>query len=116
MGSTRQCTWGWNDSICKLTGIFSMSLRRMPMVIVVVLLGHDPHAPWSFKYTTGPSISDNSTFPPSDIKYGRICKHNSYCAVLQYVDHTGCANTGILTMVIISYLIKHSFYIFCSQL
>ena len=46
----------------------------MPIVMVVVLLGHEPHAPWSFKYTTGPSISDSSTLPPSCIRYGRICK------------------------------------------
>lgn len=58
-----------------LTGIFSMSLRLMPIVIVVVLLGQDPHAPWSLRYTTGPSISESSTFPPSDMRYGLICSH-----------------------------------------
>lgn len=56
-----------------LTGIFSMSLRLMPIVIVVRLLGHDPHAPASFSFTMRPSISTNSTLPPSAIRYGRTC-------------------------------------------
>lgn len=45
----------------------------MPMVMVVRLEGQEPQAPFSFRYTTGPSISMNSTFPPSAIRYGRIC-------------------------------------------
>jgi len=55
------------------TGIFSMSRRLMPMVMVVRLEGHEPHAPCRRRYTTGPSISTNSTLPPSAIRYGRIC-------------------------------------------
>ena len=47
------------------TGIFSCSRRLMPMVMVVSEEGHEPHAPCSFRYTTGPSISTSSTFPPS---------------------------------------------------
>jgi hypothetical protein len=39
-----------------ISGIFSISRRSMPMRIVTVLLGHDPHAPMSLSRTTSPSI------------------------------------------------------------
>lgn len=43
----------------------------MPMVMVVREEGQEPQAPASRRYTTGPSISTNSTLPPSAIRYGR---------------------------------------------
>ena len=45
----------------------------MPIVMVVRLEGQLPQAPCRRRYTTGPSISTNSTLPPSDMRYGRIC-------------------------------------------
>ena len=50
------------------TGIFSMSLRLMPMVMVDVLLGHEPQAPCNLSLTTRPSSSTNSTLPPSAMR------------------------------------------------
>lgn len=51
----------------------SRSRRSMPIVIVVVDDGHDPQAPLSLSLMVGPSISTNSTLPPSAIRYGRTC-------------------------------------------
>ena len=66
--------------ICKpeLTGIFSISLRLMPIVMVVMLLGQDPQAPCSLSCTMGPSMSCSATFPPSEIRYGRICRNTRW--------------------------------------
>ena len=43
----------------------------MPIRIVTVELGQLPQAPYNLNLTTNPSISTSSTFPPSEIKYGR---------------------------------------------
>lgn len=51
-----------------LTGMRSMRRRLMPMVMVVREEGQEPQAPASRRYTTGPSISTNSTLPPSAIR------------------------------------------------
>mmetsp|Transcript_43060 Transcript_43060/g.69247 ORF Transcript_43060/g.69247 Transcript_43060/m.69247 type:complete len:209 (-) Transcript_43060:208-834(-) len=64
-------------STSMISGIFSISRRSMPMRIVTVLLGHDPHAPMSLSRTTSPSISISSTLPPSEIKYGRTWSRTS---------------------------------------
>ena len=49
------------------TGIFSCKRRLMPIVMVVIDEGHEPHAPFKRRYTIGPSISASSTLPPSAI-------------------------------------------------
>lgn len=54
----------------------------MPIFMVVMELGHEPHAPLSFSRTTSPSISTSSTLPPSAIKYGRTCAHSPSVAPL----------------------------------
>mmetsp|Transcript_30851 Transcript_30851/g.59567 ORF Transcript_30851/g.59567 Transcript_30851/m.59567 type:complete len:215 (+) Transcript_30851:429-1073(+) len=53
------------------SGIFSMTRRSMPIFMVVMEEGHEPHAPCKRRRTTSPSISTNSTLPPSAIRYGR---------------------------------------------
>lgn len=58
-----------------------MRRRLIPIVIVVKLEGQEPHAPFNLRYTTGPSISMNSTFPPSAMRYGRICGEDKICSV-----------------------------------
>eukprot|EP00982_Pelagococcus_subviridis_P004667 29282-Pelagococcus_subviridis.AAC.6 len=49
----------------------SSKRRSIPMRIVTVDDGHDPHAPFSLRRTTRPSISTSSTSPPSAMRYGR---------------------------------------------
>lgn len=51
--------------VAQRTGIFSCRRRLMPIVIVVIDEGHEPHAPFRRRYTIGPSISASSTLPPS---------------------------------------------------
>ena len=43
----------------------------IPILIVVVEDGHEPHAPSSRSRTTSPSISMTDTLPPSAMRYGR---------------------------------------------
>ena len=45
----------------------------MPIVMVVSEEGQLPQAPARRRNTTGPSISTNSTLPPSAMRYGRTC-------------------------------------------
>lgn len=61
-------------AMARTSGMRSIRRRLMPMVIVAVELGHEPQAPLSFSFTTKPSISMNSTLPPSAIRYGRTCR------------------------------------------
>ena len=77
------------------TGIFSCKRRLMPIVIVVIDEGHEPHAPFRRRYTIGPSISASSTLPPSAGATGtqhinqRNLHHNSLATVatLLYVPN-----------------------------
>mmetsp|Transcript_34282 Transcript_34282/g.61857 ORF Transcript_34282/g.61857 Transcript_34282/m.61857 type:complete len:211 (+) Transcript_34282:288-920(+) len=55
-----------------ISGIRSIRRRLIPIVIVTVELAHVPHAPFSCNLTVKPSISNNSTLPPSEIRNGRI--------------------------------------------
>mmetsp|Transcript_18417 Transcript_18417/g.55085 ORF Transcript_18417/g.55085 Transcript_18417/m.55085 type:complete len:270 (-) Transcript_18417:262-1071(-) len=48
-----------------MSGIFSSRPRSRPIFIVIVLDGHEPHAPCSSSLTTLPSISRTATLPPS---------------------------------------------------
>ena len=61
-------------------GIFSCKRRLMPIVIVVIEEGHEPHAPFRRRYTIGPSISASSTLPPSAQPRERIqpSGHNAF--------------------------------------
>ena len=99
-----------------------MSRLRIPMVMVVILLGQDPHAPCSLRYTTGPSISESSTLPPSDMRYGRICKQQAKASVQAYIWAHLCS-TGYdqachfydQQLLGSHYLVKDSFHIFGGQ-
>jgi hypothetical protein len=84
------------------TGIFSMSRLRIPMVMVVILLGHDPQAPCSFRYTTGPSISESSTLPPSDMRYGRICKQQDMISIDRHTFGPICVQQNTIKLVMFS--------------
>eukprot|EP00669_Euglena_mutabilis_P010891 TRINITY_DN5594_c0_g1_i1.p3 TRINITY_DN5594_c0_g1~~TRINITY_DN5594_c0_g1_i1.p3 ORF type:complete len:139 (+),score=17.47 TRINITY_DN5594_c0_g1_i1:414-830(+) len=56
--------WVTTSSTAWISGMTSMRRRLIPIAIVTALEAHDPHAPCSRRYTTGPSISTSSTFPP----------------------------------------------------
>jgi hypothetical protein len=55
------------------TGMRSIILRLMPIVMVAVEEGQEPHEPTSLSLTVRPSISTNSALPPSAMRYGRTC-------------------------------------------
>ncbi len=100
-----------------------MSRLRIPMVMVVILLGQDPQAPCSFRYTTGPSISESSTLPPSDMRYGRICKQQDKTSIDRHTFGPICVQQDLTKLVIFygqqllgsHYLVKDSFHIFRGQ-
>ena len=77
-----------------LTGIFSMSLRLIPMVIVDVEEGHEPHAPCRRSLTTRPSSSTNSTLPPSAIRYGRTSS-STWRMAHAWMQKVGHAHEGL---------------------
>ncbi len=66
----------------------------MPIVMVVRLEGQLPQAPCRRRYTTGPSISTNSTLPPSDMRYGRICRSPQRPFALTRVPRFADASTS----------------------
>ena len=57
------------------SGIVEHFLTSIPIFIVVVDDGHEPHAPSNLSRTTSPSISRTDTLPPSAMRYGRTCPH-----------------------------------------
>jgi hypothetical protein len=75
-GRFRGCLWQ------PLTGMRSIRRRLMPMVMVVSELGQLPQAPCNRSFTTSPSISTNSTLPPSAMRYGRTCTVQQFSAEL----------------------------------
>mmetsp|Transcript_8630 Transcript_8630/g.14844 ORF Transcript_8630/g.14844 Transcript_8630/m.14844 type:complete len:229 (-) Transcript_8630:16-702(-) len=86
--SSRPLISSMTCSTSKISGIFSISRRLMPMVMVVRELGQEPQAPLSFNLTTRPSISTNSTLPPSDMRYGRTSSNtvSTFCSVKSMVS------------------------------
>lgn len=93
--SSRPVSSSGIDSTATISGIFSIKRRSIPIFIVIVELGHDPHAPCNFTRTTFPSISCNATLPPSDIRYGRISSKT--LSTFSSVKGTSKIDSGVAT-------------------
>ena len=59
----------WTTS--EISGMASLRRRSNPIFIVIVDDGQSPQAPSNCSRTTGPSMPDTRTLPPSLIRYGR---------------------------------------------
>mmetsp|Transcript_2301 Transcript_2301/g.6427 ORF Transcript_2301/g.6427 Transcript_2301/m.6427 type:complete len:216 (+) Transcript_2301:63-710(+) len=59
----------WTTS--EISGMASLRRLSKPIFIVIVDDGQSPQAPSSCRRTTGPSMPDTRTLPPSLIRYGR---------------------------------------------
>nr|AFK39996.1 unknown [Medicago truncatula] len=96
--SSRPVSSSVTGSTATISGIFSINRRSMPIFIVITELGHDPQAPCNFNRTTFPSISCRATFPPSDMRYGRISSNT--VSTFSAVNGNSTAGFGMATAFI----------------
>jgi len=74
--------------------------------MVTVLDGQLPHAPLSFSFTANPSISTNSTSPPSAIKYGRTSSSTSSMlsavnSSVSFIEPDSVARVVVVVVVVV---------------